>query len=92
MIALGTIKDFSEGWAIVPFVEKPHYWLACGTVPVQGSIATLYRSVCGLRAGLISQRPLVPGNFPKCKRCQRSVLANIEYTDSAEEWAARKAE
>lgn len=77
-IALGTIADFREGWAIVPFIEKPHYWHASGSVTVQGCVAQLYRSACGLHAGLISQKPIVPGNAPKCKRCERSMTEAVK--------------
>lgn len=69
-IAMGTIQDFSEGWAIVPFVEKPHYWTCQGGTDAY----RIYESNCGLLRGLyMHQWPIVPGNFPKCKRCQRSV-------------------
>ena len=88
MIALGTIKDFSEGWAIVPFVEKPHYWTCMGGIDAY----RVYESNCGLLRELHgTQQPIVPGNFPKCKRCQRSVDNAIACTDSIEAWAARKA-
>lgn len=73
-IAMGTIPDFREGWAIVPFIEKPHYWQTDRAFPVQGSTAQLYRSACGLWAALLNtQKPIVSGNAPKCKRCQQSV-------------------
>lgn len=78
-IALGTIADFGEGWAIVPFIEKPHYWHADGAVIIQGTRCHLYRSACGMRAGLLgSQDPIVPGNAPKCKRCERSVISRAD--------------
>ena len=87
-IALGTINDFREGRAIIPFIQKPHYWI----VEAQDTTGDIhiYRSRCGQWASLEdAQSPIVPGNFHKCKRCQRSVDNALAYTDSA--GAARKA-
>lgn len=76
-VALGTLPDFREGWAIIPFVEKPHYWRDCG--PIVSGGGRLYKSSCGLRHGLpVKQKPVVPGNFPKCKRCERSMTETAE--------------
>lgn len=72
-VALGTLPpDFREGWAIIPFIQKPHYWIV-EAWSTDGDIH-IYRSRCGVWASLEdAQNPLVPGNFPKCKRCERSM-------------------
>lgn len=71
-VALGTLPGFHGGWAIVPFIQKPHYWIVEGWT-TDGDIR-IYRSRCGLWASSDgAHNPIVPGNFPKCKRCERSM-------------------
>lgn len=76
----GPMESFREGWAIIPFVRKPHYWH-------RRELTTSYRSLCGLfqriptrnemrSKGFVSasqQLPLEPGVFiaDRCKRCDR---------------------
>lgn len=68
-LALGTLPDLREGWAIIPFVEKPHYWELEGWSDGADRIS-IYRSRCGVEAAITEpQKPIVPGNFPKCKKC-----------------------
>lgn len=71
-IAIGQQPDLEKGWAIIPFYEKPHFWVSKGFDP--DSQASTYRSACGLqvvvRKGI---KPLVVGNFPKCKRCKNII-------------------
>lgn len=69
----GPIEPFPEGWALIPFVgERAHYWREtvpgmCGGVRVRN-----YRSMCGLKGETARHSPaLEPGNWPKCKRCER---------------------
>lgn len=74
----GPIERFEKGWAIIPFIEKPHYWRTVNTGNLaaicKGQRVHFFRSLCGIEqeshpgAGLV---PLGPGNVPKCKRCSR---------------------
>ncbi len=67
-ISGGPINQFREGWAIIPLISKPHYWLRRG-------LERCYDSLCGLAIEQThpSAKPLSPGIFmaERCKRCER---------------------
>lgn len=66
-ISGGPIEKFREGWAILPFVRKPHYWK-------RRELTQRYSSLCGMarevRQGIV---PLEPGVFmiDRCRHCRR---------------------
>ena len=66
----GPIHDLEEGWAVMPFGrETAHYWQKGADL---GEGATGYMSLCGVKGVTLPKAPaLEPGNFPRCKRCQR---------------------
>lgn len=78
----GPINSFIKGWAIIPFIQKPHYWRAIDTgkfaAVYKGQRVSFFRSLCGVEqqsypgAGLL---PLAPGNVPKCKKCNQKAPA-----------------
>jgi hypothetical protein len=79
-ISGGPIENFREGWAILPFVGKPHYWRRI-------DLSNQYRALCSLigylatREQLVDRgmphahsiKPLEPGVFmeARCGHCQR---------------------
>lgn len=68
-ISGGPIEQFREGWAIVPFVLKPHYWKREG-------LTRVYHALCGVSVGPTHPGvgPLAPGVFmiERCKRCAKA--------------------
>lgn len=77
--AIGPIEHLTKGWAVMPFIgRKAHHWTE-DTKTMQPTIrdggrVRYYVSACGLLSATSKSVPaLNPGNFPKCKRCQRSV-------------------
>ena len=70
--ALGQIENFRAGWAVMPHSggTKAHNWVG------HELHKNYFKSKCGLIAGTnkdLGILPLNPGNFPKCKNCQRSL-------------------
>lgn len=67
-ISGGPIERFREGWAIIPFIDKPHFWK-------RRDLDRAYDSLCGLSIGPTHPgiSPLTPGVFmvARCKRCIR---------------------
>lgn len=70
--------QLSSGWALMPFLgERVHYWNEDkSTMPPtisDGCRVRYYESLCGLRSMLPNKGApaLNPGNWPKCKNCQR---------------------
>jgi hypothetical protein len=67
-ISGGPIDRFREGWAIIPFITKPHYWK-------RRDLERTYDSLCGLNIGPTHPGvdPLTPGVFmvERCKHCVR---------------------
>lgn len=78
-VAIGTIDHLTKGWAQIPFRGRMvHYWIERNTsdMPMifKGGRVRFYKSLCGIEAETDIQRPaIVPGNFPRCKRCARMV-------------------
>lgn len=70
-ISGGPITAFREGWAIIPFVDKPHFWR-------RQDLGRKFLSACGLTNDLTNARPgivpLEPGGFmaTRCKRCSKA--------------------
>jgi hypothetical protein len=66
----GPIERFREGWAIIPFVRKPHYWK-------RYEASRRFITLCGLVNNLDNSRPgitpLAPGVFmeARCGNCKR---------------------
>jgi hypothetical protein len=60
------IEDFKQGYAVVPFKgEKAHHWSLAGG-------GQMLVSGCGLFIHYNDKaRPLDPGDFPLCQRCER---------------------
>lgn len=65
------IAGFREGWAIIPFNRKPHYWKRI-------DLTHQYVALCGFeidQSGIIpgGQVQFAPGGFmdERCKRCER---------------------
>lgn len=66
-ISGGPIDRFREGWAIIPFIRKPHYWRRV-------ELQRLFVSLCGInRSPSRGIEPLSPGVFmvERCKRCSK---------------------
>lgn len=57
--------DHADGWAILPFRGRPHWF----QFDVDGDKMTV-ETLCGLRYnGPAMAQVGEPGNFPRCKRC-----------------------
>jgi len=66
-ISGGPIDRFREGWAIIPFIRKPHYWR-------RRELTKQFRSFCGIDvAPGRGVGPLAPGDFmvERCKHCAK---------------------
>jgi|GEM_PF-4860843 len=77
--AFGAQDNFQEGWAIIPFNDKPHYYLD-NTASTENKTGIEFKpgcrffvSLCGhAKAATHPGKPaVVPGNFPKCQHCLR---------------------
>lgn len=77
MITGGQIKNFNEGWALVPFRgSKAHHWrfVRDATDDEMRESAKVYVSKCGLVGLTIERVPaLEPGGFLLCKKCAARV-------------------
>lgn len=67
------IANYRGGWAIIPFVRKPHYWvevvLSVGIITKRGRLRA-WRSLCGAQSQTNDAVPaLDPDDVPRCKRC-----------------------
>lgn len=66
----GPIAKFREGWAIIPFVERPHFWR-------RHEMTRRFKSLCGVVNDLNGAHPgispLAPGVFmeARCGTCKR---------------------
>lgn len=65
------IPGFREGWAIIPFSRKPHYWH-------RDDLTHRYTALCGFQIDQTNYHPggqvqFAPGNFmsERCRRCDR---------------------
>lgn len=65
------IAGFREGWAIIPFSRKPHYWKRI-------DLTHEYTALCGFQIDQTNYHPgaqvqFDPGGFmdERCKRCDR---------------------
>lgn len=73
------IEGFREGWAILPFNHKPHYWR-------RKDLSLVFTSLCGFEIDQTNyhpgaQRQFAPGVFmvDRCKLCiRRHPLAPVE--------------
>lgn len=67
--------DLAEGWAKIPFTgERAHFWVddKIDAIGPRGR-TKFYTSLCGRDATTDPKLPaLDPGNWPKCKRCERA--------------------
>lgn len=64
------IDGFREGWAIIPFNRKPHYWK-------RQDLTHKFTALCGFQIDQTNylpggQRQFAPGDFMDecCKRCE----------------------
>lgn len=67
------VAGFREGWAIIPFSRKPHYWMRI-------DLTHEYTALCGFQIDQTKYHPgaqvqFAPGNFmnERCKRCARKI-------------------
>lgn len=65
------IAGFREGWAIIPFNRKPHYWK-------RKDLTHEFTALCGFQIDQTNilpggQKQFAPGGFwnDRCKRCER---------------------
>lgn len=65
----GCMPGFREGWAIIPFSRKPHYWK-------RKDLTHEYSALCGYKIDQTNYQPgaqvqFDPGDFmdERCKRC-----------------------
>ncbi len=57
--------EFSDGWAMLPFMGKPHWF----RFVVDGN-TVIATTPCGFaRVAKATAQIGEPGNFPRCKRC-----------------------
>lgn len=69
-ISGGQIERFREGWAIIPFIRKPHFWR-------RRELTRSFLSLCGVVHDLNEAhpgiKPLAPGDFmvDRCKSCRK---------------------
>lgn len=81
----GPIWDFREGWAVMPFVGRGgmvHYWRRI-------DLSNRYLSACGVGTALATRQtlidrglihaetgvwPFAPGDYGRCKRCERKMV------------------
>jgi hypothetical protein len=69
-ISGGPIQRFRQGWAIIPFVRKPHYWKRYEASRRFIALCGLVNNLDGARPGIT---PLEPGVFmeARCGNCKR---------------------
>lgn len=67
----GAIDGFRDGWAILPFLHKPHYWR-------RQDLSHRYRALCGAEIDQTAYHPgarkaFAPGEFmvERCQRCAK---------------------
>lgn len=76
-ISGGPIERFREGWAIIPFVHRPHYWR-------RRELTREYSSLCGLERAPWHPgiHPLAAGDFmeARCGHCQRKRQRECGFT------------
>lgn len=72
------IAGFREGWAIVPFSRKPHYWKRL-------DLTHEYTALCGFHIDQTNYHPgaqvqFAPGGFmaERCKRCEQRLPSTVE--------------
>ncbi|MBV7482506.1 hypothetical protein [Bordetella sp. BOR01] len=67
-----------QGWGLLPFRgDKVHYFHRGALTAEGGRFAY---STCGMRGAETVQVPLlVPGNFPRCRRCADALPAFKRY-------------
>jgi hypothetical protein len=69
-ISGGLIERFREGWAIIPFIRKPHFYRRV-------ELTRRYLTLCGIVRDLNDShpgiKPLGPGEFmvDRCKSCSK---------------------
>ena len=73
-ISGGPMEQFREGWAIVAFTQKPHYWK-------RRDLTHVYDAMCGFMVDQSNYHPgarvcLEPGVFmeERCKKCRSALL------------------
>lgn len=67
------IEGFREGWAVIPFGFKPHYWM-------RRDLTHEFTALCGYSIDQTNYHPgaqvqFDPGGFmpERCKRCERKL-------------------
>ena len=65
-------KKKGDGWAVHPFTgEKAHYWV----LDFLSQNYETHLSLCGLERDTNKSVSLLnPGNFDKCKKCQKAIV------------------
>lgn len=89
----GPIEDFSDGWALIPFVgERGHYWREITRGLRKQGIVTdddvrVYRSLCGVTGRTTSRaRAMNVGNWAVCKHCQKKAPRWLRKEERATCW------
>lgn len=75
----GPIEGFKQGWAIIPFGHRPHYWQpmkneAFAATIYKGERVHYFRALCGVEAATYKGVPaLAVGDYlnDRCKHCLR---------------------
>lgn len=78
-LALGLLDpDIRRAWAIHPIGnERAHYYHRSDTSPEGGNLVT---TACGLLSAEGGPfRLLVPGNYPRCRRCISALPVSLRY-------------
>ena len=76
-IAIG-VKE-GDGWGNAPFVGKRAHYFKTGPLPTifgeeRPEITGIHISLCGLFFFATDRVPMLnPGNWPRCKLCEKSV-------------------
>lgn len=72
-ISGGPVEQFREGWAIIPFIRKPHYWRRRDLTRRFLSLCGIDHDVSGFINGGRGINPLAPGVFmvERCKNCSK---------------------
>lgn len=66
----GPLTAFREGWAIIPFMQRPHFWR-------RYELTRRFKTLCGVVNDLDDAHPgitpLAPGDFmaARCATCAR---------------------
>jgi hypothetical protein len=86
-LAGAVIKNFEDGFAIMPFVDRGHFWLfVYSSFDCSGwQEVKFFGSICRQEITWCNEfsKPLEIGQLPSCKNCERIVAELKKENDHA---------